>query len=120
MRFSNRGFHDSHGFVVKARRLFDEADMTDPAPMRAIGGLIGNDLGQMRVQFNARDWVIEPAYRDDNLGLWEFEGEPPQSSEAIDLMIDAARIRQEQGDGRVEPSARPRASGGPDPGLRFG
>ena len=39
------------------------------------------------------------------LGLWEFEGEPPQSSEAIDLMIDAARIRQEQGDGRVEPSA---------------
>ena len=48
------GFHDFHGFVVKARRLFDEADMTDPAPMRAIGGLIGNDLGQMRVQFNAR------------------------------------------------------------------
>ena len=105
------GFHDPHGFVVKARRLFDEADMTDPAAMRAIGGLIGNDLGQMRVQFNARDWVIEPSYRDDNLGLWEFEGEPPQSSEAIDLMIDAARIRQEQGDGRVEPSATPESVG---------
>jgi uncharacterized protein YegL len=105
------GFHDSHGFVVKARRLFDEADMTDPTAMRAIGGLIGNDLGQMRVQFNARDWVIEPAYRDDNLGLWEFEGEPPQSSEAIDLMIDAARVRQEQGDGRVEPSAAPESVG---------
>ena len=24
------GFHDPHGFVVKARRLFDEADMTIP------------------------------------------------------------------------------------------
>ena len=51
------GFQDSHGFVVKARRLFDEADMNEPAAMRAIGGLIGNDLGQMRVQFNARDWA---------------------------------------------------------------
>jgi nitric oxide reductase NorD protein len=98
------GFHDPHGFVVKARRLFDEADKTGPAAMRAIGGLIGNDLGQMRVQFNARDWVVEPAYRDDNLGLWDFEGEP-QSSEAIELMIDAARVRQEEGDGRVEPAA---------------
>src|SRR6185437_10274220 len=63
-------FHDPHGFVDKARRLFDEADMHEPVAMRAIGGLIGNDLGQMRVQFNARDWTIEPAYRDDNLGLW--------------------------------------------------
>ena len=97
------GFHDPHGFVVKARRLFDEADRTDPGAMRAVGGLIGNDLGQMRVQFNARDWVIEPAYRDDNLGLWDFEDEP-QSSEAIELMIDAARIRQEEGDDRAEPA----------------
>ena len=86
--------------------------------MRAIGGLIGNDLGQMRVQFNARDWVIEPAYRDDNLGLWDFEGEPPQNSEAIDLMIDAARVRQEEGDGPGEPSAMPEASDGPGPCLR--
>lgn len=99
------GFYDPHGFVGKARRLFDEADKTNSASMRAIGGLIGNDLGQMRVQFNARDWTIEPAYRDDNLGLWDFEGEPPQSSEAIDLMIDAARVRQEEGDGPVERSA---------------
>ena len=99
------GFRDSHGLVVKARRLFDEADMADPAAMRPIGGLIGNDLGQMRVQFNARDWTIEPAYRDDNLGLWNFEGEPPQNSEAINLMIEAARVRQEEGDGQGEPSA---------------
>ncbi len=79
--------------------------MNEPAAMRAIGGLIGNDLGQMRVQFNARDWPIEPAYRDDNLGLWDFEGEAPQSSDTIDLLIDAARVRQEEGDGRAEPSA---------------
>lgn len=105
------GFPDSHGFVVKARQLFGEADLTDPSAMRPIGGLIGNDLGQMRVQFNARDWTIEPAYRDDNLGLWDFEGEPPQSSEAIDLMIDAARVRQEEDDGRAEPSAATQSVG---------
>jgi nitric oxide reductase NorD protein len=105
------GFQDSHGFVVKAQRLFDEADMNEPAEMRAIGGLIGNDLGQMRVQFNARDWAIEPAYRDDNLGLWDFEGEAPQNSETIDLLIDAARVRQEEGDGRSEPSTTPESVG---------
>ena len=42
---------------------------------RRIGGLLGNDLGQMRVQFNARTYVVEPVYRDDGLGLWDF-GEP--------------------------------------------
>ena len=26
----------------------------------------------MRVQFNARTYVVEPVYRDDGLGLWHF------------------------------------------------
>ncbi|HQT79044.1 MAG TPA: hypothetical protein PLD10_18480, partial [Rhodopila sp.] len=65
-------YEDSHGFVVKGVRLFAEADPYDTGAARRIGGLLGNDLGQMRVPFNARTYVVEPAYRDDGLGFWDF------------------------------------------------
>ena len=49
-------------------------------------GLLGNDLGQMRVgwQFDMNGYVVEPPYRDDNLGLWDFGEEdiPPDTLEA--------------------------------------
>jgi len=41
-------------------------------PTTRLGGLLGNDMGQMRVQFNFKTYVVEPAYRDDNQGLWDF------------------------------------------------
>jgi nitric oxide reductase activation protein len=67
-------YHDDNGWVGKGQKLFFAAreHWGDPAMSRAIGGLLANDLGQMRVQFNARTYVAEPLYRDDNLGLWDF------------------------------------------------
>jgi nitric oxide reductase NorD protein len=67
-------YFDPHAWVNKGRELFfaERVRWTDPAISRSIGGLLGNDLGQMRVQFNPRTYVIEPAYRDDNQGLWDF------------------------------------------------
>lgn len=94
---------DAHGFIVKGRALFADADLHDPAISRRIGGLIGNDLGQMRVQFNPRTHVIEPPYRDDNLGLWDFGEQAQDAPELIDMMIEAARMRQEAGEGRSDP-----------------
>ncbi len=61
------GYYDPHGFVAKGRALFDGSDLADPDASRRIGGLLGHDLGQMRVQFNARTYIVEPAYRDDGL-----------------------------------------------------
>ena len=94
---------DPHGFVAKGRALFADADLADPAMSRRIGGLLGNDLGQMRVQFNPRTHVIEPAYRDDNLGLWDFGEQAQAAPEIIDMMIEAARLREEAGEGRSDP-----------------
>jgi nitric oxide reductase NorD protein len=70
-------YEDWHGWVAKGREMFDAAEgrRRDPAISREIGGLLGNDLGQMRVQFNFRTYAVEPAYRDDGSGLWEFDGE---------------------------------------------
>ena len=51
--------------------------LEDPAISREIGMLLGNDLGQMRIQFNAKTYVVEPVYRDDGLGLWDFGEDAP-------------------------------------------
>jgi nitric oxide reductase NorD protein len=70
--------------------------LEDPALSREIGMLLGNDLGQMRVQFNAKTYVVEPVYRDDGLGLWDFGDEAPSSGETLDLAVDAARVEERE------------------------
>ena len=85
-------YQDDNDWVRKGRRLFfeQEAHWEDQTISRTIGGLLGNDLGQMRVQFNARTYVVEPPYRDDNLGLWDF-GETAPSAEA-ETVFDSVRF----------------------------
>jgi nitric oxide reductase NorD protein len=87
---------EDDGFVAKGRALFGaEAErLDDPSLSRRIGGLLGNDLGQMRVQFNTRTYVVEPVYRDDGHGLWDVDDPSQISTDAIDLVVEAARITQ--------------------------
>jgi nitric oxide reductase NorD protein len=100
-------YDDDDGFVAKGRAMFEArlAFLEDPAISREIGMLLGNDLGQMRVQFNARTYVVEPVYRDDGLGLWDFGDNAPSSGETLDLTVDAARV--EQRDDPDQTSMRP-------------
>src|SRR5260370_30208222 len=65
---------DDDSFVAKGRMMFEARlpRFEDPAISREIGMLFGNDLGQMRVQFNAKSYVVGPVYRDDGLRLWGF------------------------------------------------
>ncbi len=101
------GYGDDDGFVAKGRAMFEGrlTRLEDPAISREIGMLLGNDLGQMRVQFNARTYVVEPVYRDDGLGLWDFGEDAPSSGEPLDLAVDAARL--EQRDDPDQTSQRP-------------
>ncbi len=88
----NRASQDPDGFVAKGARLFAEAaahSLDDPALSLRIGRILGHDLGQLRVQFNWRDYVVEPPYRDDGHHLWE---PPPDAQPAQhDLHTQAAR-----------------------------
>ena len=68
---------DRHPWVEKARGLFEQAWLgaatpggIDPVLLRDMASRLGNDIGQMRLQFNAREYVVEPAYRDDNAYMW--------------------------------------------------
>ena len=87
-------YDDDDGFVAKGRVMFEARlpRLEDPAISREIGMLLGNDLGQMRVQFNAKTYVVEPVYRDDGLGLWDFGDNAASSGETLDLTVDAARV----------------------------
>jgi nitric oxide reductase NorD protein len=113
-------YADDDAWIEKGRALFYAAadDWRDPAISRRIGGLLGNDLGQMRMQFNPKTYVAEPSYRDDNLGLWAFPDTPPDS-DADETLLDAARVTQsdtepprnapDSGPGAPADSARPAA-----------
>lgn len=82
------GEPDPHPWIAKARQAFyADGDgrrlaLTDPAALRRAASLLGHDLGQMRLPFNARQYVVEPAYRDDNAHLWS---EPAGEVNAIAL-----------------------------------
>jgi nitric oxide reductase NorD protein len=107
-------YQDSDGFVAKGCALFaaETNRLGDPAISRTIGGLLGNELGQMRVQFNARTYVVEPAYRDDGAHLWEL---PETPDDALAMTIDAARAATGEGGEREQASpaeSAPRARDG--------
>jgi len=72
-------YRDEDAWVAKGREMFEAQIecLRDPSISRTIGTLLGNDLGQMRLQFDVRGYLVEPAYRDDNTFLWDF---PPDSS----------------------------------------
>ena len=92
-------YRDDNPFVLKARSMFAENARRwgDPALSREMGNLLGNDLGQMRVQFNFKTWVIEPLYRDDNLSLWDMGDAGEQRSDDQDVMYQAVNLTQDEG-----------------------
>lgn len=94
-------FADSNGFVAKGRKMFEAVAhrLHDSAISREIGMVLGNDLGQMRVQFNAKTYVVEPVYRDDGHGLWDIQDSEQTPDNLIEMTIEAMRPdRQESPD----------------------
>ena len=98
-------FEDVDGFVQKGRKMFysRKMDWEDPQLSRELGNLLGNDLGQMRVQFNARTYVVEPPYRDDNLGLWDFGEDQSQETMEAEQLFDSMRIEQQDEEDQTPP-----------------
>ncbi len=97
---------DPDGFVSKGRSLFGDAaaaGLDDPRLSQHIGRALGHDLGQMRVQFNWRDHVVQPAYRDDGQHLWQGE---PQDAAPRDVLVQADRPAGARAAEPAEPDER--------------
>ena len=73
-------YQDDNFWVNKARSLFEAQakDLSDYAAFRAIGSILANDLGQMRVRFDPGQYTVPAPYRDDNSFLWDH-GDPEGS-----------------------------------------
>lgn len=111
-------YDDPDPWVRKGREMFhdERANWANAGISRAIGGLLGNDLGQMRVQFNPKTYVVEPAYRDDNLGIWDM-GEPTTAPpEETDVIHQGVRITRT--DDEPESNERTRAEENDDANAR--
>jgi hypothetical protein len=73
------GYADTHPWVRKGRHLFylDGAQqvvaLRTPAELRHAATRLGHDIGQMRLQFNARLYRPAPDYRDDHRWMWVAE-----------------------------------------------
>jgi nitric oxide reductase NorD protein len=107
---SDEAYVDDDAWVGRGRELFfaARADWPDASLSRRIGNVLGNDLGQMRVQFNMKEYVVEPAYRDDNVGLWQLEQESAPDGTELEsegvrrVQHEEYQLRSERG----EPEAR--------------
>jgi nitric oxide reductase NorD protein len=93
------GYHDDNPWVTKGRTLFAEqrGRLADPALSRTIGMLLGNDLGQMRVQFNFKTYLVEPLYRDDNQFLWDFGDAGQQQADDQEVLYQAVNLQAAEG-----------------------
>ena len=91
-------YKSNNPWVEKGRSMFFNKKYAwdDYKISRDIGNLLGNDLGQMRIQFNLKNYLISPVYRDDNWGLWERNNEESQSSEE-ELLLESVILKQKDG-----------------------
>ena len=100
----DQAYEDENPFVTKGRRMFAEAgeSLSNPSISREIGNLLGNDLGQMRVQFNFKTYLAEPVYRDDNLFLWDLGDSQPQRDDDQEVIGQAVNLTPSEGGERAD------------------
>ncbi|MGI4812354.1 MAG: nitric oxide reductase activation protein NorD [Janthinobacterium lividum] len=92
---------DDNYWVNKARGLFDglRGSLDNYTAFREIASVLANDLGQMRVRFQAQQYAVPALYRDDNSYLWIYpEKDEPRSTQI--LQRDAALAAREASETR--------------------
>ncbi len=110
-------YADPNHWVNKGRELFEaEAarDLSDPERFADIGKILGNDLGQMRVRFVSELYVVEPAYRDDNSFLWEFDHDAPPDTPPEEMLTRQSvqiELTDQQAEQAMRVSPMPTESG---------
>lgn len=91
-------YDDPHVWVRKGRALFfGEAGYALPAlhgagDVRGAAMRLGHDIGQARLQFNAKTYRVAPGYRDDHRWMWPADvltaAPPPARAPAGDTQDD--------------------------------
>lgn len=96
---------DRHPWIARVRAEFFARDgrlaLATPAHVRAAASRLGNDIGQMRLPFNPRSYVVHAAYRDDGAWLWEAEPSAAAEAEGGAQPLDGTPALYPEWDGRI-------------------
>ena len=96
---ADRSVEDDDQWVRKGCKLFEKAFAERPHDQsfcETIARVLGHDLGQMRIPFDAKSYLVEPAYRDDGFGLFELEDPEDADPDTLEIMVDAALMEPGQ------------------------
>lgn len=106
-------YQDPHPWIHKAWQLMQQAD-PGPAGLRQVASLLGHDLGQMRLPFDARAATAGPAYRDDNHHLWLPDEQPATSDTELTAQADWHRpLKDSTGADRPTPTTATKSPAAP-------
>ena len=84
-------YDDPHVWVRKGRALFFGESGSGPPVLQSAGDVrsaamrLAHDIGQTRMQFNAKTYRVAPSYRDDHRWMWPADvlaATPPPASAA--------------------------------------
>ena len=71
----DENYIDGNGWITRAKDMFfkNKERWNDQTLSRELGNILGNDIGQMRIQFNPKEYLPDPIYRDENSGIWKMK-----------------------------------------------
>ena len=110
---------DQNHWVNKGRALFEKSSgrLDDAALFEDVGKILANDLGQMRVPFDLEHYRVEPAYRDDNTLLWDFDSDAEHTPPDEMLARAAAEFEPGSGDTKDGAGSGKQADAAVDPAV---
>jgi hypothetical protein len=110
---------DGGHWVDKARTLFAAArqqhGLEDYAAFRRLASILANDLGQMRVRFEPRQYAVPVPYRDDHSYLWHHGATAETPTATLQMPHDA----QAAAPARSDATAPPAEAAAPEPGAAY-
>ena len=97
-------YQDPHPWVSRGRSMFLAAykgtqgsGESGVAALRNMASILGNDIGQMRLQFNDREYLVQPSYRDNNQFIWELQAQD-EDRKPLDVNIRLSSDAQSEHD----------------------
>ena len=113
------GYADDHPWVDRGRRMWaaNQARLEDQNLSVELANPLANDIGQTRLQFNYKTYVVQPPYRDDHSFMWHYgdDNVPQTLDEDDDIVLEEIKTNPEEVDQPDHPELREAQVEDPDP-----
>jgi nitric oxide reductase NorD protein len=113
---------DDHPWVERGRRMWLENQhrLDDQQLGVELANPLANDIGQTRLQFNYKTYVVQPPYRDDHSFMWHYgDDNVAQVLDADDdIVLEETKTNPEAADRPDQPALREAQIEDPDPNKK--